>query len=81
MYISLNRVHCTISIEWFEVLQVLHKEMEMFFIKQWWVMFHTEDKSELRIKEIRVIISSKHVIEKYLHSLWASQRVGIASVS
>ena len=62
---TLNRIHCTTSIEWFEVLQVLLKEMEMLFIKQWCMLLHTEDKSELRIKEIRVIILSKVVIEKY----------------
>lgn len=39
--------------------------MEMLFIKQWWVLLHTEDKSELRIKAIRVIILLKVVIEKH----------------
>lgn len=34
-------------------------------MKQWWVLLHNEDKSELRIKEIRVIILLKDVNEKY----------------
>lgn len=62
---TLSRILITISIEWFEVLQVLHKEMKMLVIKKWWVLLHTENKSKLRIKGIRVIILLKDVIEKY----------------
>lgn len=50
IYISLNRILCTVSIKCFEVLQVLHRENEMLFIKECWVLFHIEDCGELRIK-------------------------------
>lgn len=32
-YMTFGRILCTISIEGFEVLQALHKEMKMLFIK------------------------------------------------
>lgn len=34
-YMTFSRILCTIPIEGFEVLQVLHKEMKMLFIEQW----------------------------------------------
>lgn len=48
--ISLNRLLCTVSMKCFELLKVLHGENEMLFIKEFWVLFYTEDSGELRIK-------------------------------
>lgn len=50
IWVSLNRILCTVSIKCFELLWVLHRENEMLFIKEFGALFYIKDGGELRIK-------------------------------